>query len=99
MDFLIGLSSILLLAPFFILVVYLMRMLPGEFSLAAIGLMLLGDGAIALMFYYIGLDFVETIERLRLGIACSFVLATIFKVIYMVLNQDKIASIFEKHNS
>jgi hypothetical protein len=46
MDFLIGLSSILLLAPFFMLVVYLMEMLPAEFSLAAIGLMLLGDGVI-----------------------------------------------------
>lgn len=98
MDFLIGLSSILLLAPFFILVVYLMRMLPGEFSLAAIGLMLLGDGAIATIFYYIGVDFVESVNHLRLGIGCSFVLATIFKVVYMILNQDKIASIFEKNS-
>jgi hypothetical protein len=96
MDFLIGLSSILLLAPFFMLVVYLMRMLPGEFSLVAIGLMFLGDGVIGAAFYYIGVDFVKSVDNLRLGIACSFVLATIFKVVYMILNQNKIASIFEK---
>lgn len=95
MDFLIGLSSISLLAPFFMLVVYLMRMLPGEFSLAAIGLMLLGDGAIAAMFFYVGSDWVESTDKLRLGIGCSFVITTIFKVVYMILNQDKIAQILK----
>ena len=96
MDFLIGLSSILLLAPFFMLVVYLMEMLPAEFSLAAIGLMLLGDGVIAAIFYYAGIDFVESEKYLKLGIAVAFVLATIFKVVYMVLNQNKIVSILQK---
>jgi branched-subunit amino acid transport protein len=96
MDFLIGLSSILLLVPFFILVVYLMRMLPREFSLGAIVLMFLGDGVISAMFYYIGLDFIESVKYLKLGITCSFILATIFKVVYMILNQNKFVSILEK---
>lgn len=90
MDFLIGLLSVVLLVPFFILVLYLMRMLPSEFSLAPIGLMLLGDGAIGAIFHYVGMDFVQSTKHLNLGIACAFVLATIFKAVYMILNQNTI---------
>jgi hypothetical protein len=96
MDFLIGLTAILLLAPFFVLVIYLMRLLPAEFLLGAVALMFLGDGAISAIVYYIGIDFVESIKHLKLGLTCSFVLVTIFKVVYMVLNQNKMAAILEK---
>ena len=96
MDFLIGLSSILLLAPFFILITHLMRMLPTEFILGVVGFMFLGDGIISFIIYNIGIDFVESIKNLKLGIACSFVLATIFKTVYMILNQNKFTSILEK---
>jgi hypothetical protein len=97
MDFLIGLSAISLLAPFFILVVYLMRMLPAEFLLGAVALMFLGDGVIGAVFYYIGIDFIESTKHLKLGLAGSFVLATVFKVVYMILNQTKMVSILENN--
>jgi branched-subunit amino acid transport protein len=97
MDFLIGLSATLLLAPFFILVVYLMRILPAEFLLGAVALMFLGDGVIGAIFYYIGSDFIESVKHLKLGLACSFVIATIFKVIYMILNQNKVLLILENN--
>tara|TARA_R110000822_G_scaffold207971_3_gene343918 strand:+ start:1702 stop:2001 length:300 start_codon:yes stop_codon:yes gene_type:complete len=98
MDFLIGLSSILLLAPYFVLVVYLMRILPAEFLLGAVALMFLGDGAIGAMFYYIGIDFIESVKHLKLGLTCSFILVTVFKVTYMALNQTKLSIILEKSN-
>ena len=51
---------------------------------------------ISFIIYNIGIDFVESIKNLKLGIACSFVLATIFKTVYMILNQNKFTSILEK---
>ena len=95
MEFLIGLSTALLLAPFFMLVVYLMKMLPSEFTLGAVALMFFGDGVIGAMVYYVGLDFIQDPKVFKLGLGCSFIVATIFKVVYMVLNQNKMLKALE----
>tara|TARA_R110000796_G_scaffold236184_1_gene355388 strand:- start:302 stop:613 length:312 start_codon:yes stop_codon:yes gene_type:complete len=95
MEFLIGLSTALLLAPFFVLVVYLMQMLPPEFTLGAVALMFLGDGTIGAIVYYVGIDFIENPKFFKLGIGCSFIVVTIFKVVYMVLNQSTMSKILE----
>lgn len=93
MEFLIGLSTVLLLAPFFMLVVYLMQMLPPEFTLGAVALMFLGDGVIGAIIYYVGIDFIEDPKFFKLGIGCSFIVVTIFKVVYMVLNQSMMSNV------
>ena len=86
MEVLIGASAIVLLVPFFILVVFLMKVLPPEFSLGAVVLMLAGDGAIAALWYYGGMPFIEEVKLFKLGIGMAFVLTTIFKVCYLVLD-------------
>jgi|SaaInl0LU_22_DNA_1037365.scaffolds.fasta_scaffold02085_5 hypothetical protein len=86
MEFLIGLGSLMLLIPFFLLVVFLMDLLPPEFSLGAVLLMFVGDGAIAGTWYLILEDFVQSESLLRMGLAMSFLILTVFKVCYMVLN-------------
>jgi len=58
--------------------------------------MLLGDGAIGAIFHYVGIDFVQSTKYLNLGIACGFILATMFKAVYMIMNQDKINKILNK---
>lgn len=86
MEFLIGLGSLVLLIPFFMLVVFLMKLLPPEFSLGAVLLMFVGDGALAGVWYLICKEFVQSDNSLRMGLAMSFLLLTIFKVVYMVLD-------------
>ena len=76
------------------LVVYLMQMLPPEFTLGAVALMFLGDGVIGAMVYYVGLDFIQNPKLFNLGLGCSFIMATIFKVVYMVLNQEKLSKLY-----
>jgi hypothetical protein len=97
MEFLIGLSGLVLMIPFFVLVIYLMRMLPNEFTIGVVALMFIGDGAIALMVYYIGSDFIDNVRLLKLGMGCSFLIVTIFKVCYLVMNQTKLLDIIERN--
>tara|TARA_R110000772_G_scaffold7262_3_gene24861 strand:- start:555 stop:833 length:279 start_codon:yes stop_codon:yes gene_type:complete len=89
MEFLIGLGVVLLLIPFFIIVTLIMKLLPQDYTLISVILMLVGDGVIALMWFYIWSEFTETPRILRLGIAAGFALLTIVKVTYLLLTQLK----------
>lgn len=89
MEFLIGLGVVLLLIPFFIMVTIIMRLLPSDYTLLSVVLMLVGDGVIAFMWFYSWSEFVETPRILRLGIAAGFALLTIVKVTYLLLTQLK----------
>jgi hypothetical protein len=83
MEFLIGFSSLTLLVPYFVLIAYLLKTLPPEYSLASVGAMLIGDGVIAALVYYTGVDYVESVKVFKLGIASAFMVTTIIKVIYL----------------
>ena len=86
MEFFIGLGILALLVPFFMLVVWLLKLLPSEYSFSVAAGMIFGDGAIAGIWYYGGLSFIDTIQTFKLGIAIAFVVVTIFKVTYLVVN-------------
>lgn len=86
MEFFIGLGVLVLLIPFFLLVVWLLKLLPSEFSFGVVAVMLFGDGAIAGLWYYGGSPFVEGTPVFRLGISAAFAIVTVFKVIYLVVN-------------
>jgi len=86
MEFFIGLGVLVLLVPFFLLVVWLLKLLPSEFSFGVVAVMLFGDGAISGLWYYGGSSFVEGTPVFRLGISAAFAIVTVFKVIYLVVN-------------
>ena len=86
MEFFIGLGVLVLLVPFFLLVMWLLKLLPSEFSFGVVAVMLSGDGILAGLWYYGGSSFVEDIPVFRLGISAAFAIVTIFKVIYLVVN-------------
>ena len=86
MEFFIGLGVLVLLVPFFLLVVWLLSLLPSEFSFGVVAVMLFGDGAISGLWYYGGLSFVGGTPVFRLGISAAFAIVTVFKVIYLVVN-------------
>lgn len=86
MEFLIGFSSIILLVPYFILIAYLLKTLPPEYSLASVGAMLIGDGVIAALIYFTGVDYIESIKVFKLGIASAFMVTTIIKVMYLAMS-------------
>jgi hypothetical protein len=86
MEFLIGLGIVSLLVPFFLLVVWLLKLLPSEFSFGIVTIMLFGDGAISAIWYYGGTPFIENIPVFKLGIAVAFAVVTVFKVTYLVVN-------------
>ena len=86
MEFFIGLGIVTLLVPFFLLVVWLLKLLPSEYSFSVIAGMMFGDGAIAGIWYYGGRPFIDTIQIFKMGIAIAFVVITIFKVIYLVVS-------------
>jgi len=90
MNFIIGISSVILLIPFFVLVVYLMKLLPSEFSLAAVGVMIVGDGVIA--YSWKSIATLVTDEPVGVGIAIAFLISTMFKAVYMLVKQKDLIS-------
>ena len=89
MEFLIGLGVVPLIIPFFILVTYLMKLLPSDFTLGAVVIMLVGDGVIAYTWYYSMLGCTEDETMLKRGIGLGFIIITFTKVLYLLIKQLK----------
>ncbi len=85
MDLLLGFGVLIFLIFFTTVIAFLIEYSPKEVPQLLIAIMMIGDGALAGVWYYIGAEFVTDIEKFKKGIALSFMLITIFRVIYFMV--------------
>ena len=85
MNFLAGLSLVIPLILFSLVLWVVSQKLPGEMLLATIGIMLFGDALLAGTWYYgIGEEMTD-MKRFRLGIAFAFCGTSFSRAIYFTI--------------
>lgn len=90
MSFLIGLSFLILLSFWTVVLYFISKMFTAkEFLLLPILLMFFGDGILVSIWYYGLSEFVSDIRSFRLGIGLSFMTCAFGRSIYfMIKNKD-----------
>ncbi len=90
MSFLIGFSFIILLSMFTILLWFIARLLPKEFALTTIALLIFGDAMFVGLWYFSLVDIVEVVKQFKLGIAGAFCAASFGRALYFMLSYEKV---------
>jgi len=89
MSFIIGLSFVFYLVLFTIVLVYVSKLLPNEFILLPIALMLFGDGMLVGVHYYGLRGIVENVKEFKIGISMAFMFATFSRAMYLMVISNK----------
>ena len=85
MSFLAGLSLVIPLALFTLVLWIVSQKLPGEMLLAIIGIMIFGDGLIAGLWYFgIGEEMMD-MKRFRLGCGFAFCCTSFGRALYFLI--------------
>ena len=90
MSFLIGFSFIIILSLFTILLWFVAKLLPKEFALVNIALLLFGDAMFVGLWYFGLVDIVDVVKQFKLGIAGAFCAASFGRAIYFMLSYEKV---------
>ena len=85
MNFLIGLSLVIPLALFTMILWVVSQRLPGEMVLGVIGIMMFGDAILAGGWYYGIGEEITNMKQFRLGIAFAFCATSFGRAIYFML--------------
>ena len=85
MNFLIGLSLVIPLALFTMVLWIISQRLPGEMVLAIIGIMIFGDALLAGGWYFGIGEEVTDMKQFRLGIGFAFCTTSFGRAIYLML--------------
>lgn len=90
MSFLIGFSFIILLSIFTVLLWFVARLLPKEFALTTIALLIFGDAMLVGLWYFGLVEIVEVVKHFRLGIAGAFCMASFGRSLYFMLSYEEV---------
>ena len=88
MTFLIGFSFVIALAVYTVMLWLISKRISKEFMTALIALLVVGDGILLALWYYIGKDFVEVLREFELGIGAAFASAAFGRALFFWL-QDR----------
>lgn len=88
MDFIYGISLLLVLVPFTIFLIKLMDFVSVEYWMLVVPLMLFGDVILTFLWIYGFVDFVGIMKMFVLGLGVSFFTNMLFKI-YLVLKFQK----------
>ena len=84
MDLLVGLGVLVLLIFFTTVLAFLIEYVPKEVP-QLIAVMMVGDAALSGVYYYIGAEFVDDLQKFKSGIGLSFIIITMFRVVYFMI--------------
>ncbi len=90
MSFLAGISFLIPLALFTVILFYLSKFIPKEGVQLPVFLMIAGDGILVALWYFGLREIVETLKEFRLGIGLSFVSASFGRSIYFMLQNKEV---------
>ena len=79
MDLLVGLGVLVLLIFFTTVLAFLIEYVPKEVPQLLIAVMMVG------VYYYIGAEFVDDLQKFKSGIGLSFIIITMFRVVYFMI--------------
>lgn len=85
MDLLVGLGVLVLLIFFTTVLAFLIEYVPKEVPQLLIAVMMVGDAALSGVYYYIGAEFVDDLQKFKSGIGLSFIIITMFRVVYFMI--------------
>ena len=78
MDLLVGLGVLVLLIFFTTVLAFLIEYVPKEVPQLLIAVMMVGDAALSGVYYYIGAEFVDDLQKFKSGIGLSFIIISNF---------------------
>ena len=89
MSFLTGITFLIPLALFTVILFYLSKFIPKEGIQLPIFLMIAGDGILVAIWYFGLIELVDTVKEFKIGIGLSFATAAFGRSIYfMVMNKE-----------
>ena len=88
MNFLTGLSLVIPLAVFTMVLWLVAQKLPKEATLAIIGIMMFGDALLAFSWYFGLGEEIQNIKQFKMGISSAFCAISFGRAIYFMLKGD-----------
>ena len=89
MSFLIGFSFFLLIIFFSILLWTISKLIPKEYSLSLIVLMIIGDAIMVACWYFILGEYIKDLKQFRLGIGTAFFAGAFARSLYFMILSNK----------